>query len=145
LAAAIFPANSPRVKAQGDSFRRGEIVVGLIPGTDTNAFNARYGTTIRERIAGTDQYLLGLAPSVEVEDKLAEIAGDQDVAFSCPNFSFKQAEVRQPSQAQIAQISQAYIDRQSPVNFFGQRSVLRLHLAEAQQIGRGWGRARGGD
>lgn len=139
LAAAVLSTNSFRVKAQGDRFRDGEIVVGLIPGADVNAFNARYGTTIREQLAGTDQYLLGLAPGVEVEDKLAEIAGDPDVAFSGPNFFFKHAEVRQRSQAYIDQRSQAYIDGQSPVNFFGQPSVLRLRLAEAQRITRGWG------
>src|SRR5262245_32379149 len=73
LAAAIFPANSFRVKARGGSYCDGEIVVGMIPGADTKAFNERYGTAIREHIAGTDQYLLDLAPGVEVEDKLAEM------------------------------------------------------------------------
>jgi len=139
LAAAIFPANSFPAKAPGDGFCSGEIVVGLIPDADADAFNARNCTTIRDHIAGTDQYLLGLAPGVEVEDKLAEIARDRDVAFSCPNFNLEHGEVRQRSLPQIDQRSQAYIDRQSPVNFFGQRSVLRLHLAEAQRISRGLG------
>lgn len=139
LAAAIFPANSFRVKAKGGSYCDGEIVVGMIPGADTKAFNARYGTTIRDHIAGTDQYLIGLPPGVEVENKLAEIAGDPNVAFSCPNFSFKPAEVRQRSKPQIDQRSQAYIDDKSPVNFYGQPSALRLHLTEAQRISRGWG------
>src|SRR5262245_53029946 len=139
LAAAIFPANSFRVKAKSGSYCDGEIVVGMIPGADTKAFNERYGTAIREHIAGTDQYLLDLAPGVGVEDKLAEIAGDPDVAFSCPNFSFKPAEVRQRSKPQIDQRSQAYIDDQSPVNFYGQPSALRLHLTEAPRISRGWG------
>src|SRR5262245_15604239 len=139
LAAAIFPAHSFRVKARGGSYCDGEIVVAMIPGADTKAFNERYGTAIREHIAGTDQYLLDLAPGVEVEDKLAEIAGDPDVAFSCPNFNFKPAEVRQRSNPQIDQRSQAYIDNQSPANFYGQPSALRLHLTEAQRISRGWG------
>ncbi|MGE0885466.1 MAG: S8 family serine peptidase [Blastocatellales bacterium] len=139
LAAMFFSAGMPMAKAQGDSFRNGEIVVGLIPGADINAFNARNGTTIREQLAGTDQYLLNLAPGVEVEAKLEEITVDPDVAFSGPNFNFKHAEVRQRSQAYIDQRSQAYIDGQSPINFFGQPSVLRLRLTEAQQITRGWG------
>ncbi|HEV2665830.1 MAG TPA: hypothetical protein VG324_13015, partial [Blastocatellia bacterium] len=46
LAAAIFPANSFRVKARGGSYCDGEIVVGMIPGADTKTFNARYGTTV---------------------------------------------------------------------------------------------------
>jgi subtilisin family serine protease len=139
LTAALFPSNSLRVKAQGDSYCSGEIVVGLLPGADIYAFNARYGTTVKEWLAGTDQYLLNLAPGVEVEAKLEEIADDPDVAFSGPNFNFKHAEIRQRSQAYIDQRSQAYIDGQSPPDFFGQPSILRLRLAQAQQITRGWG------
>src|SRR5262245_10160221 len=85
LAAAIFPANSFPAKAPGDGFCSGEIVVGLIPDADADAFNARNCTTIRDHIAGTDQYLLGLAPGVEVEDKLAEqiLIRPRDVISDC--------------------------------------------------------------
>lgn len=142
LLLALFPASHSQARAAGafrDGFRDGEIVVGLLPGADIYAFSARYSLTIKEHLAGTDQYLLNLAPGVAVEDKLAEITGDPNAIFSGPNFNFQHAEVRQRSQAYIDQRSQAYIDGQSPINFFGQPSVLRLHLAEAQQISRGWG------
>ena len=142
LLAAIAPAPPSEARAAGgfnDSFRDGEIVVGLVPGADINAFNARYGTAIKEQLAGANQYLLTLAPGVRVEDKLAEITGDLTVAFSGPNFKFQHAEIRQRSQAYIDQRSQAYIDGQSPPDFFGQPSLPRLHLAEAQRVSRGWG------
>ncbi|HMV47747.1 MAG TPA: S8 family serine peptidase, partial [Blastocatellia bacterium] len=135
----ISPIRSAKVEASGDSFRDGEIIVGLAAGVNISAFNARHNLIFKEQIAGTNQYLLGLPFGATVEDKHAEVAGDTSVVFSGPNFNFKHAEVRQRSQAYVDQRSQAYVDGQSPVNFFGQPSVSRLHVAEAQQITRGWG------
>lgn len=142
LVAAFFvarPSNAQLLAGFPDSFRPGEIIVGLVPGTDIIAFNARYGTTIKDHIADTDQFLLSLPVGVRVEDKLAEIAGATDLLFSGPNFNFLHAEVRQRSQAFIDQRSQAFIDGNSPVNFYGQPSMNRLHLTEAQQYSRGSG------
>ncbi len=139
---AVFPAPPSKAQIQTgfkDSFQADEIIVGLIPGADIIAFNARFGTTVKEQIPGTDQYLLQLPQGEKVEDKLIEIEGDLDLDFSGPNFNFKSAEIRQRSQAFIDQRSQAFIDGQSPINFYGQPSLLPLHLTEAQQISRGWG------
>ncbi len=139
---AIFVALPSQAQLQigfKDGFQAGEIIVGLAPGTDINDFNARFGTFLKEQIPGTDQYLLRLPIGVAVEDKLAEVAQDIDLEFSGPNFNFQSAEVRQRSQAFIDQRSQAFIDGQSPVNFYGQPALKNLHLAEAQQMSRGWG------
>lgn len=139
--AGLFPAapfQKTAFSKSNDTFRPSEIIVGLQPGADIDAFNARYGTTIKEQLVGTDQYLLSLGRGVKVENELAEVAGDSDLAFSGPNFNFQHAEVRQRSQAYVDQRSQAYVDGQSPVDFYGQPAALRLHLAEAQQISYGW-------
>lgn len=139
---AIFVALPSRAQLQvgiEDSFQTGEIIVGLAPGADINDFNARFGTFFKEQIPGTDQYLLGLPAGISVKEKLAEVAEDIDLEFSGPNYNFQSAEVRQRSQAFIDQRSQAFIDGQSPVNFYGQPSLKNLHLAEAQQMTRGWG------
>lgn len=138
----IFVALPSRAQLQmeiKDSFQAGEIIVSLVPGTDINDFNTRFGTFFKEQIPGTDQYLLSLPVGVSVEDKLAEVAQDIDLEFSGPNFNFQSAEVRQRSQAFIDQRSQAFIDGQSPVNFYGQPSLKSLYLAEAQEFSGGWG------
>lgn len=141
LMAELLPIPLPvrALSKPGDTICRGEIIVRLQPGADINAFNARHGTTVKEHLAGTNQYLLRLAQGVEVEDELAECSGDNALTFSAPNYNFQHAEVRQRSQAYIDQRSQAYIDGQSPADFFSQPSVQRLRLAEAQLISRGWG------
>lgn len=133
------PSQAKFQTAFRDSFQAGEIIVGLVPGTDISVFNARFGTFIKEQIPGTNQYLLGVPTGISVEEKLAEVAQDVDLEFSGPNFNFQSAEIRQRSQAFIDQRSQAFIDGQSPLNFYGQPSLKNLHLTDAQQLSRGWG------
>ena len=121
------------------SFNEGEIIIALKPGVDLNAFNARHGTTVKEVQHGTHQYLVSLPHGVKVQDKLNEITGDGEAAFALPNARFQSAEVRQVSQPYLDQVSQPYLDSALPFNFYGQPSVSRLHLAEAQQLSRGNG------
>ncbi len=137
LMVSLFPVLSIQVKGQG--FQSGEIIVSFVPGADIYAFNARYGTRIKEKIRGTDQYLLSIPMDVTVIGKLVQITGDPRVLFASPNYKYQHAEVRQRSQAFLDQRSQAFIDRQSPINFYGQPPVLRLHLAEAHLISQGRG------
>lgn len=142
LILAFFIGYQPETAATGevlDAFNEGEIVVGLIPGARINDFNNRYGTTIREQIAGTNHFLLRLAPGDKVESKLIQLTGDPDVEFSAPNFNLQHAEVRQRSQAFIDQRSQAFIDGQSPIKFYDQPSAPQINLSAAQQISHGWG------
>lgn len=125
--------------AGSDTFQAGQIVVGLLPGQDINAFNARHNTQIIERIAGTDHYLLAIPPGTAVEDILAEVALDLAVEFASKNFNFLSPEVRQVSHAFVDQVSHAFVDGQSPGNYFTQPSLGRLRLYQAHQITRGLG------
>lgn len=125
--------------AGGDTFQPFQIVVGLLPGADINAFNARHQTVIIEQLAGADQYLLAIPPGSKVEDKVNETALDPDTAFSGPNFNFKAPEIRQTSVAFVDQTSAAFVDGQSPPKFYGQPAITNLHLTEAQQVTRGAG------
>jgi subtilisin family serine protease len=137
IGSAALPA---RIKGAGtDTFQAGQIVVGLIPGADINAFNARHQTTIIEQIAGTDDYLLAIPPGTKVEDKVNETGLDAEAAFSGPNFNFKSPEVRQSSVAFVDQSSVAFVDGQSPPKFYGQPALANLHLTEARNITRGAG------
>lgn len=133
-------AAPPRVRGAGtDTFQPFQIVVGLLPGSDINAFNARHQTSIIEQLAGADQYLLAIPPGSKVEDKVTETSLDPVTAFSGPNFNFKAPEIRQTSAAFVDQTSAAFVDGQSPPKFYGQPSINNLHLAEAQQVTRGAG------
>ncbi len=120
-----------------DSYRAGEVVVGMVAGGDVQALVARHDMTIKDRIPGTDQWLL--ATPRTVEETLTRLATETSVLFAGPNNNFRHAEIRQRSQAFIDQRSQAFIDGQSPVDFYGQPSLPRLHLAEAHQISMGSG------
>jgi subtilisin family serine protease len=121
------------------SFNEGELIIALKPGVDLDAFNARHGTTVKEVQPGTHQYLVSLPRGIKVQDKLNEITSDGEADFALPNARFQSAEVRQVSQPYLDQVSQPYLDSASPINFYGQPSVSRLHLAEAQLLSRGNG------
>lgn len=139
---AIFAALPSEAQVQSgfkDGFQSNEIIVSLVPGSDINEFNAQFGTSFKDQIPGSNQYLLSLPAGISVADKLEEVAKSLDLEFSGPNFNFQSAEIRQRSQAFIDQRSQAFIDGQSPVNFYGQAPLRNLHLPEAQQISRGYG------
>ena len=131
--------NSGSGNSGGGNFNEGELIVALKPGVDVNAFNARHATTVKESLEGVNQYLLSLPGGVKVQDKLREIMGDSETAFALPNAKFQPAEVRQRSQAFLDQRSQAFLDGASPLDFYGQPSMARLHLVEAQQWSRGGG------
>jgi hypothetical protein len=134
---AALPA---RVRGIGtDTFQPGQIVIGLLPGADINAFNARHGSTIIEQITGAEEYLLSIPPGSTVQDKVLEIEADLQAAFVGPNFNFKTPEIRQSSAAFIDQSSAAFIDGISPLSFYGQPGLGRLHLTEAHNITQGAG------
>lgn len=137
--APFVPASASPSAPGPDTFQAGQIVIGLLPGNDINAFNARHNTRILDRIAGTDQFLLAIPPGTAVEDILAEVAPDPALEFAAKNFSFLSPEVRQVSHAFVDQVSHAFVDGQSPGNYFTQPSLGRLRLSQAHQITRGLG------
>lgn len=122
-----------------DTFRPGEINVSLAAGVDIATINARYGTAVLEQIAGTTIYRLRLPVGADVLATKAQLELDPAIVFAEPNYNYQSPEVRQSSQAFVDQSSQAFVDGQAPGNFFGQSSITRLHLAQAQTYTSGWG------
>jgi subtilisin family serine protease len=133
------PSRSMGAIVADDSHCQGEINVCLKSGKDINRVNARYGTYVKKRIAGSNDYLLGLPHGGDDEECLRRMQADKDLMFAEPNYLHQLPEVRQVSQAFIDQVSHAFIDQQSPVNFFGQPSLVNLHLSEAHNFSRGNG------
>ncbi|MDX2032206.1 MAG: S8 family serine peptidase [Blastocatellia bacterium] len=122
-----------------DSFRAGEINVGLIPGAEIEAFNLRYGTSVLEEIPGADQYRLRLPLGETVEAALAKARLDPTVLFADPNYYYLSPEVRQTSQAFVDQTSQAFVDNSSPAKFWTQGTIANLRITEAHAWSRGTG------
>ncbi len=135
---AVFGSQS--VLAGGsDSFRPNEINVNLAVGVDIATINARYGTTTLEQIPGTALYRLQLPVGTTVEQFKALAAFDLAIDFADANYNYQSAEVRQGSHAFTDQGSHAFTDGQAPGNFYGQQSVVNLHLSQAQNYCRGAG------
>jgi thermitase len=133
------PSQAARIDSYQESYRSGEICTRLRFGVDIDKINARYGTYTKERIPGTNIYLLGLRPGSELEKVVEQMQADLNLLFAEVNHTFQLPEVRQTSHAFIDQVSHAFIDGQSPVNFYGQQSVANLQLDEAHKISRGFG------
>jgi len=133
------PSQARRTNSNQESYRSGEICARLRFGVDIDNINARYGTYIKERIPGTNIYLLGLPPGSDLEAEIEQMQADFNLLFAEVNHNFQLPEVRQTSQAFIDQVSQAFIDGQSPVKFYGQQSVENLQLDEAHKFSRGLG------
>jgi subtilisin family serine protease len=104
-----------------------------------NRINARHGTFVKERITGTNIYLLGLPPGADLVRVLSQMRSNADLLFAEPNYDLQLPEVRQTSHAFIDQTSHAFIDGQSPVSFYGQQPLANLNLDEAHNFSRGLG------
>lgn len=137
---AMFTALPSRtVTAGGDQNSKDEIVVRLRHGVKIGEINDRYGTFFKERLAGSDNYLLGLPHGAKRDKLLEQMAEDEDLVFAEPNRDLRLPEPSQTSHAFIDQTSHAFIDNQSPARFYGQQPVENLNLREAHNLSRGLG------
>ena len=139
IALALMFAVRSTMAGGSDTFRPSEINVQLADGVTIATINARYGTSVLEQIAGTSIYRLQLPSGTDVLTTKAQMGLDPALVFAEPNYNYQAPEVRQSSHAFVDQSSHAFVDGQAPGNFFGQASLTRLHLAEAQTYTRGWG------
>src|SRR5262245_39564783 len=133
------PSKTGRSTSHREDYCAGEICAGLRLGVDITEINALYGTYIKERIPGSNIYLLGLPPGRNLEKVMDRMNVDFNLLFAEYNQQFQLTEVQQTSHAFIDQVSHAFIDGQSPAAFYGQQSVEDLQLDEAHQFSRGFG------
>jgi hypothetical protein len=138
---AIFtaPSSAHRIQIIQESHCPGEVTVRLRHGVELNRINARHGTFVKEQIAGTNIYLLGLPPGADTGECLEQMRENHDLVYVEPNYNFHMPEVRQTSHAFIDQTSHAFIDGQSPASFYGQQPLANLNIEEAHNFSRGLG------
>jgi subtilisin family serine protease len=141
--AMITSLPSRGVTAGGDKNQiqasKDEIIVRLNRGVKIDEINDRYETFLKEHLAGTDNYLLGLPHGAKRDELLELMSEDVDLIFAEPNRDLQLPEPSQTSHAFIDQTSHAFIDHQSPALFYGQQPLESLNLREAHNHSRGFG------
>jgi hypothetical protein len=83
-AAASFPARAQTTEAARE-FRRGEVVVEIKPDASIEAVNARIGTSVRQRLYGTNFYLLSTPRNKKEAKYRKRLERDQDVLSASLN------------------------------------------------------------
>jgi subtilisin family serine protease len=120
-------------------FCQREVVVRLKPGVNISEINARYGTTVLEKIPEIEGYRLGWAGGSDTTQVVDEMAGDSNLFFATPNYFYRSPELLQQSVAFVDSTNPPYVSGQSPSPFYFQPQVLNLHLEEAQSYTLGGG------
>ncbi len=81
---ATFSARS-YAQAPGDEFIKGEVVIEIKPGASIDAINARYGTTTKQRIYGTNIYRLATPKGKKEKKYRKKLAKNDDVLSASLN------------------------------------------------------------
>lgn len=81
---ATFSARS-YAQETGDDFIKGEVVVEIKPGASIDAINARYGTTTKQRIYGTNIYRLATPKNKKEKKYRKKLAKNADVLSASLN------------------------------------------------------------
>lgn len=120
-------------------FKPGEVICGIVPGGNINSVNVAHGTGLLDDLAGQNIFLLQVAEGVTVEEMLQELSQDAVILFCEPNYFMEAPEVLNHQWLEANQVSQAFLDGASPVEFFGQPANLQIRLTEAHQYSTGAG------
>jgi subtilisin family serine protease len=132
LSADASPAAIELAAARVKHDRR-QVLVRLAPGVDVAAINARYGTSLIDRLQSDPSFLLRTPAGKTVEDLLPAMRSDPDLVACDPNFQSGNPEAQRGSSMTFADPSLTQAD------YVDQQALARIRAPQAQAIAKGAG------
>jgi subtilisin family serine protease len=120
-------------------FKPGEVICRIVPGGNIDSVSVAHAIEVLDDLVGQDIFLLQVPEGVTVVEMLEELSQDTVISFCEPNYFMEAPEVLNHQWLEANQVSQAFLDGASPIEYFGQPSNLQIHLAEAHQYSTGAG------
>src|SRR5262245_41726605 len=115
LVVVVDTAQTSKAAAQGsERFCQREVVVRLKPGISISKINARYGTTVLEKIPEIEAYRLGWADGPDTTHAVDGMVADSDMFFAAPNYLYRSPELLEITRAFVDSTNPPFIGGQSP-------------------------------
>lgn len=116
-----------------------EVVIEIAGPVPIANVASRHQLQVLDHIENTNFYRVKIPAGTTVDQALARLRSDPDIADSEPNFILQMPEVEQKGAAFVDQKGAAFVDGSSPSDYFDQSALERINLRQAQRTARGQG------